>query len=157
MSDQETVRVCEHGNRAGSCTACSETEAHQIPIWEINLSSGYDTMNKIEMFIDFLRKNGIEPEKYFYSGVNGNNIQKVLATGNYHDEEAIYCASFSDLTDGTVEHNPLSVYAVTFNKPAMVLYNPNYLEENGVNYSFKNGIDPKKAVVAIIKVKGLKK
>lgn len=123
----------------------------------VDVSEGYDSTEKIQIFINFVKSVGLDPEKFYYTGFNGEDINLVLTTGNYRkNEDSVYCAQYSDLLDSTLESNPLTTYAATFSKPAVIVYDPEYLVENGVNYSFAQGKEAKKAVKCIIKVKGLK-
>ncbi|MBI5530027.1 MAG: hypothetical protein HY918_00815 [Candidatus Doudnabacteria bacterium] len=171
MNQNETGSVCpscgypNHAGHASDCALVNQPKEKQesevkkvIKTGNVDLSKGYDSVDKIERFVAYLKKQGLEAEKYLYSGFAASDAKVVAQTGTYSKNGIIFCAPYSELTSRyDNDQNPLLTYAAAHEKGAVAMYNPEFLEkdEKGglYGYRLKKEAAPQQAIEAIIKVK----
>lgn len=143
----------------GAKETVPSVEAKQgIKTGNVDVSKGFDSVDKINKFVGYLRKQGFEPEKYLYSGFSSSAASKVRKTGTHSETGLLFCASYPELTSTSdTNQNPLLTYAGAEGKGAVALYKPEFLEhdikEGAYVYRLKKGVTPEQAIEAIIRVK----
>lgn len=114
------------------------------PIYEVDVSDGWDTVAKIEIFLDQLKKLSFYRPGLLYSGFGATEIGKKKSTIFAAKEEA-----FGVNYRGT--RDPFD-FARDYEDPVIGVYDPAYLDEEIAADQYR--IKDPKAIVAIIKIKG---
>lgn len=177
MNENETQSVCPscgYPAHAGHSTNCQQTAksgeeikpgnasnaeiSRKIKTGNVDISRGFDNVDKIERFIAYLKNQGFKPEKYLYSGFPSALARKVRQTGTHSDTGLIFCAPYSELTSTSDSNqNPLLTFAGAEERGAIALYNQEFLQkdeqEGFYAYHLKEGSKPEQAIEAIIGVK----
>jgi len=159
--DAMTVFTAAHERIQRSVSKIPEgenAERQGIKTGNVDVSRGFDSVDKIERFVAYLKKQGFAPENYLYSGFSSSSARRVRQTGTHSETGLIFCAPFSELTSTSdTNQNPLLTYAGAEGIGAVALYKPEFLEkdetEGAYVYRLKKGVTPEQAIEAIVRVK----
>ncbi len=126
------------------------------PIYEIDISSGWDSESLAEVFIKKLKELGIYKPNLLFSGFNGSEIGKTYS--GTRGANIVFCSKENELKhgssggDGGLEHSAL-FYAHLYTNPAVALYEAEKLEEAPEEHDGGYMIKNPSALIAIVLLK----
>ncbi len=122
------------------------------PVYEVDLSEGYDTQAQLELFERELKKLPFYNSELLYSGFNASHIGK--SSSSKEGEGVVFCADEKYMFDyenpGFTSRSPFA-YAGRYPKPAIAVYDSSKMEDvvPGLSYKLKSP----DAIIAIIRLK----
>ena len=118
------------------------------PIYEVDISEGWDTESQVSVFLEALKKLPFYREGLLYSGFNADEIGTSFASS----EGVIFCGDETDISAEGGE-NPFT-YAIENPNAAIAVYDPIKLEFAVPEQGGGEGYKPKDktALIAIIKL-----
>jgi hypothetical protein len=131
-----------------------KTEPKRLPpVYEIDLSEGWDTVSQAEVFIKQLKKLGIYKANLRFSAFDGSKIGESSSSKAGHD--IVFCSEESDFISpsGSKKESCLE-YALNYEDGAIAVYDGDKLEDTTDEHGFYSyRIKDPSALVAIIKLK----
>ncbi|MSR73400.1 hypothetical protein EXS61_02250 [Candidatus Parcubacteria bacterium] len=122
------------------------------PIYEIDISSGWDSISFAEVFIKKLKELGIYKPNLLFSGFDGNTIGKQF--GSSENENIVFCSEESDLDSGGggIDENAIE-HAFHYHEPAVAIYDNSKLQKSENKGFYGYIIKDRSALIAIIRLK----
>lgn len=114
---------------------------HEAPVFEIDVSKGWDFESQVEIFIRKLKKLPFYRSGLLYSGFNAAHIGKSFSSKSLPGN--VFCEpeeNFQIFDGGGVSHNPFE-YALGYENPAIAVYDPAKLQK----VEYKNAVRPREA------------
>jgi len=129
----------------------SAAEGHTVTVYEVDLSEGWDTKSQLDILEAELHKLAVYRPGLLYSGFNADDIGKRFSSAEKNivwamPEEHL----FAEDAEGTQRNinNPF-MFADTYRKPALAIYDPEKLQpaEHVNSYEVLEGQMPLAVIV----------